>query len=99
MDVQGAEAPSKGEMVFVADGLVTEEDDAVVQQGAPDRAERVVVERRAQIDAGDLGSDGRGQRLHPDALVRHGAPPLSPAPVADQPGPGLRPRYRPHPAR
>ena len=49
MDVQFSEAPPEGEVLLVADVLVAEEDDPVLDQGAADLLERLV-ERAVMVD-------------------------------------------------
>ena len=67
VDVERPEAPPEGEVLLVVDGLVAEEDDPVLDEGAVDLVERLVVERLAQVDPGDLGPDRRGEGVCVDA--------------------------------
>ena len=55
-----AEAPGEGEKAGGRQILVAEEDDVVVEPGAADGANGVVVHLRAQVDAVNLRSDGAG---------------------------------------
>ena len=71
MDVERPEASPEGEVLLVVDGLVAEEDDPVLDEGAVDLLERLVVERLAQVDPGDLGPDRRGEGVDGDVPVVH----------------------------
>ena len=52
------------------EGLVPEEDDAVVEPGPPDLGDGVVGEVGGEVDAGDLGAQGARDRRHLDGAVR-----------------------------
>ena len=56
---------------YRGDVLPAEEENQVVEQRGLDRAHLVPGERRAQVDAGDLGADAGCQRPHLDASA-HG---------------------------
>ena len=51
MDVQLAEAAAERDVLVVGDVLVVEEEDEVLEKSAVQRAEGLIVERLAQIDA------------------------------------------------
>ena len=53
------ETPGEGQVLFGRQGLVAKEDHQVLEEGAVDRGPVAVVQGPAQVDAGDLGPDGR----------------------------------------
>src|SRR4029079_5514162 len=62
-----AEAPCEGDMLRLADLLVAQEQNLVIEQRLPDFAEQVVVgDRFGETDAGELRTDVRRKLL--DAL-------------------------------
>ncbi len=56
MHRQLAEPAAEIHQVVRADVLIAEDDQLVLDQGVLDRPERLVRERLAQVDAGDLGA-------------------------------------------
>ena len=74
MDVKLAEAPSERQVLLVVDGLVAKEDDSVLQQAPADLGVRLVFQRLAQVDAGNLGADGRCEPFNRNSPVRHEFP-------------------------
>ena len=73
MDVQLAELAAEGEMLLRRDRLVAEEDHEIFRERAMDlvhlAVRALVRDQLAEIDAGNLRADDRGQLLDTDRLV------------------------------
>ena len=69
VDVELAEAPTEGLVLFDRKLLIAEEDHQVAHQRQVDLVELKCGERLAEINAGYLGADGRGERFDADRLV------------------------------
>ena len=54
----------KVQLLIVADVLVAEEDNEVIEQCLLDRPDVVAAQRRPQVDAADLGTDAGGEGLN-----------------------------------
>ena len=70
-----AEEPAEGQMLLRRQVLVAEEEDEVLDEGAPDLRRRRVAEWRRQIDAGNLRPQRAGDRPHGDRLIGHAVSP------------------------
>ena len=75
MDEDLAEAPREGLVALGIELLVTEEDDAVVEQGLADVADGGLVQLLADVDVVNLGADGARDWADLDLAVAHGFPP------------------------
>src|SRR6185437_620879 len=73
MDMQFAEPAAEGEMLRRRDVLIAKEDHEVFGERAMDFVHDAVGERAAEIDAGYLGANDRGELLHRDGLIGLGA--------------------------
>ncbi len=71
-DLQRAEAGGEVAQLRIGEALVAEDHHGVAIDGGPDRIDGGLVERSAQIDAGDFGAERRMQRT---CFERHAGPP------------------------
>ena len=62
MPVELAETPTEGDVLLTRDLLVTEQQDAAVEEAAVDLVELGVAERLGEIDTLDFGAQGVAQR-------------------------------------
>ena len=69
-----AEVAGEADLVRLADGLVAEDQHAVVEQGAAEPAHGLGVERQAEVQSPDLRAQGAAGRDHLDLIggVFHG---------------------------
>src|SRR5438105_1842833 len=67
-----AEAPGKAEELRRRQILAAEEDDEMVEPGAPDCGDRVVVYFARQIDPRDLGANRPSERMDFGRIPSHG---------------------------
>jgi len=79
MNVQFTELAPEGEMLFWRDVLVAEEDHEIFGQGAVDFVDlavrgHIVGDQPAEIDAGYLRADDRGELFDRDGLVGRAVP-------------------------
>src|SRR5205085_990633 len=65
MDLERAEPARERDLLLVADRLVREHENQVLEPGPVDRGDRRVIERPREVDAADLGAD---QRMASDDL-------------------------------
>jgi hypothetical protein len=68
-DSRLAEMAREGDMLVVADTLIGEDEDEMVCPGVAPRLARFHVERPAQVDAAELGAQGRMSRRDDDSHV------------------------------
>ena len=71
MDLQFAEAAAEIEVLLRGQLLVAEEDDLMLKQCGPYRADDPVGEIARQIHARDFGAERAGDRLDLDRALRH----------------------------
>jgi hypothetical protein len=82
--VQLAEEPAEILLLLWSEVLVAEEDHTVLDERAVDVLERLLVERTGEVDTVDLGTNMRGELLHPDRRVGHARPPWPAERAADR---------------
>src|SRR5262249_56909534 len=67
-----AEEAAEGEMLLRSQRLVAEEEDEMLDEGAPDLCGRRIRRRGRQIDPGNLGAERAGDGPHGERLIVHG---------------------------
>ena len=73
MDLEVAEIATEVEMLLRGDRLLAEEEHLVLQQTGAQRRDRRLVERLAEVDVADLGTDRRAQPIEADGVHVHAA--------------------------
>lgn len=70
MDLQHAKTTAESDVLFGCDALIAEHHDVIVQVGAVDAGEILVVDGSGQVQANDLGAYGIGEWTDVERLRR-----------------------------